>query len=40
VPAKMRGHHLPELGDLDVEDVDELHLAGHDRRVGVLHCRG
>jgi hypothetical protein len=28
---------LPELGDLDVEDVDELDLAGHDRRVGVLH---
>jgi len=37
VPAKMRSHHLPELGDLDVQDVDELHLAGHDRRVGVLH---
>jgi hypothetical protein len=35
----MVGHHLPELGDLDVEDVDQLDLGGHDRRVGVLHRR-
>ena len=26
VPAKMVGHHLPQLGDLDVQDVDQLHL--------------
>jgi len=24
VPAKMVGHHLPQLGDLDVQDVDRL----------------
>jgi hypothetical protein len=35
----MVGHHLPQFGDLDVEDVDQLDLGGHDRRVGVLHRR-
>jgi hypothetical protein len=36
----MRRHHLTEFGDLDVEDVDELDLPGHDRRVGGLHWPG
>jgi hypothetical protein len=27
VPAKMLGHHLPQLGDLDVQDVDQLDLG-------------
>src|SRR4051794_17035802 len=36
----MRGHHLTQLLDLDVQDVDELNLAGHDRRVRRLHGVG
>ena len=36
VPAKMVGHHLPELLDLDVERRDQPDLSGHDGRVGGL----
>jgi hypothetical protein len=36
VPATMVGHHLPELGDLYVQDVDQLDLAEDDGRVSVL----
>src|SRR4051812_14790242 len=39
VPAKMFGHHLPQLLDLGVEGGDQPDLGAHDGRVGSLHRR-
>ncbi|MEV4283818.1 hypothetical protein [Actinoplanes xinjiangensis] len=37
VAAKVVGQQPLEFGDLDVQDVDQLDLAGHDRGVGRLN---